>query len=153
MNRLVRAAVAGTAATAVMMLLFLFLATQTRLTLDVPAIIARFVGVPDQFAVGMAIFTLAGVIAWPVLFVALSPYIGRLLRTDDLPVQAVAFAVVLWIAFVLLGQPADLGVQFLFIYLFFTFLAHLAYGFTLGVVYEHFGEEPPVTTASPSSES
>ena len=153
MNRLIRAAVAGTAATAVMMLLFLFLATQTRLTLDVPAIIARFVGVPDQFVVGMALFTLAGIVAWPVLFVALSPYLGRLLRTDDLPVQAVAFAFVLWVAFVLLGQPADLDTQLLFIYLFFTFLAHLAYGFTLGVVYEHFAEQPAVTSASPSSES
>ncbi|WP_331235309.1 DUF6789 family protein [Natronorarus salvus] len=151
MNRLARAVVAGTAATAVMMLVFLFLATQTRLTLDVPAIIARFVGLPGEDVVGMAIFTAAGILAWPVLFVAISPYLGRLLRTDDPTVQAVVFAFGLWIAFVLLGRPEELSAQFLFIYLFFTFLAHLAYGFTLGVVYERFGGKPPAVAATHSS--
>ncbi|WP_254542909.1 DUF6789 family protein [Halomarina pelagica] len=135
-NRVTSAIAGGIAGTAVLTLLLILLEVQTREQIRAFDVIARFVGTPGQTAVGFVLFVLAGVFAWPLLFVALRDYIPR---GPDPAAQGTIFAVVLWIAFAIAGR-GDLSGAILILYTAYTFFAHLAYGFTLGVVYGHFRE-------------
>ena len=144
MHRVLRAVVGGIAGTALMSLVFLMAEVETRFLLGVPAAIARFAGVPGRYVLGAAIFVVAGVVAWPVLFVVLEPYLGRLPGGEDAAVSGMYFAVLLWVAFLVPGT-GSLVTAALGIYLVVTLGAHLVYGFTLGALYARLDE----TTASP----
>lgn len=118
----------GIAGTAVLSLLLLLLEVETRSALGVFAAIARFARVPNDPAIGVAIFVAAGIVAWPLVFVA----VERWIPLGDVATRGMAFALVLWLAFVLLSGGVESGTV---VFLPFTLLAHLAYGFTLGAVY------------------
>lgn len=138
MNRFLRAIGAGAAATTVMMLIFLFSQVQTRSQLGAPEAIARFVGLPDQHVVGFVVFAAAGVLVWPVVFVFARRLLVELPGGNDVAVQGMLFGLVLWVAFLVLGT-GQLTWPFVLLYLFFTLVGHLAYGFVLGFAYERMG--------------
>ena len=131
MNRVASVVAGGVAATAVMTLMLLLLEVETRSALGIFYVIARFVGTPDSPAAGFAVFVAAGVVAWPLLFLALEPYLPR---GPDPGARGVVFGAVLWLPFVVLGR-GDISGPLLVLYVGFTLLAHVAYGFTLGAVY------------------
>lgn len=139
MNRAARAVAGGVAGTAVLSLLLLLLEVETREVLELFHAIARFAGVPGQLTVGFILFVLAGVIAWPLLFVAVERYIPL----SDEAERGMVFVVPLWIAFVIIGwgslSTACLSdsecATSLLVYAGGTLLAHLTYGFTVGAVY------------------
>jgi hypothetical protein len=136
MNRVPAVVAGGVAGTAVMTLLLLLLEVETRSAMALFYVIARFVGTPASPATGFALFVLAGVVAWPLLFLALEPYLPR---GPDPAARGVVFAAVLWVPFVILGR-GDIGGPLLVLYVGYTLFAHLAYGFTLGAVYGRFGD-------------
>lgn len=134
MNRFLRAISAGVAATTVLMLVFLFSQVQTRSQLGAPEAIARFVGMPEHHIIGFAVFCAIGILVWPVVFVFVRERVaGRGPR--DPTVQGLLFGVVLWVLFLVLGT-GQLTWPFVILYLLFTLIGHLAYGFVLGFVYE-----------------
>lgn len=138
MNRFLRAIGAGAAATTVMMLVFLFSQVQTRSQLGAPEAIARFVGLPDQHVVGFIVFAAAGVLVWPIVFVFARRLLVELPGGNDAAVQGMLFGLVLWVAFLVLGT-GQLTWPFVLLYLFFTLVGHLAYGFVLGFAFERMG--------------
>lgn len=128
MSRFSDALGAGIAGTAVLSLLLLLLEVETRSAIGIFDAIARFARFPDDVGVGVAIFVAAGIVAWPLLFLAVEGWIPL----DDVATRGMAFAVPLWFAFVIVSGGVDSGAV---IFLPFTLLAHLAYGFTMGMVY------------------
>jgi hypothetical protein len=138
MNRFLRAITAGVAATTIMSLIFLFSQVQTRSQLGAPEAIARFVGMPDQHVIGFLIFAAAGIFVWPVVFVLARGVLAGLPGGNDAAMQGMLFGLLLWFAFLVLGT-GELTWPFVLLYLFFTLLGHLAYGFTLGFGYERMG--------------
>lgn len=135
MNRFLRAIGAGVVATTVMMLIFLFMQVQTRSRLGAPEAIARFVGVPDQLYVGFVIFVLIGILVWPVVFALIEEYLASLPGGRDVAIRGITFGVLLWFAFLVLGT-GEVTWPFVLLYVLFTLIGHLVYGFTLGVVYQ-----------------
>lgn len=135
MHRAVRAIAGGAAGMAIMTLILLIGEAEVRFQLGVPQAISRFVGTPGQTLLGFLLFFAVGIIAWPLLFVALERYLSRVPGGDDPAIRGMVFAVLLWVSFVILGSGGLTG-TILVLYLAFTFIAHLAYGFTLGAVYE-----------------
>lgn len=138
MNRLASAIAGGVAGTSVLSLLMLLLDVQTRSALGIFAAIARFVRLPGQLALGFLLFVLVGVVAWPLVFIA----VVERIPTEDPAAAGVLFAVPLWAAFVLIGRGTLVGGA-LFVYAGFSLLAHLAYGYVLGAVFEHFAGTVP----------
>lgn len=130
MHRLLRAIAGGVAGTALLSLLLLMLQVETRSAVEVFAAIARFVGVPGELTLGFLVFLLAGSVAWPLLFTV----VERALPFEDPASRGMAFALPLWVAFVVVGR-GDMNGSLLAVYASFTLLAHLAYGYTLGAVY------------------
>ncbi|WP_122090817.1 DUF6789 family protein [Halalkalicoccus subterraneus] len=135
MNRFLRAISAGLAATTVMSLVFLFSQVQTRQQLGAPEAIARFAGVPEHHIIGFAIFAAAGVLLWPVVFVFARDLLANLPGGRDAVGQGLLFGLLLWVLFLILGT-GELTWPFVILYLFFTLIGHLVYGFTLGFGYE-----------------
>lgn len=131
MNRPTAALGGGVAGTAVLSLLLLLLEVETRSVIGIFDVIARFVRMPGSPAVGFVVFLAAGVVAWPLLFVALERYLPG---GPDPARRGLVFATALWVAFVVLGR-GDIHGHLLIVYVAFTLLAHLAYGFALGAVY------------------
>ncbi|AEH36582.1 DUF6789 family protein [Halopiger xanaduensis] len=131
MKRFPSAVAAGVSATTVMTLLLLLLEVETRSAMDIFYVIARFIGTPNDPAVGFALFVVAGVVAWPLLFLALEPYLPR---GPDPAARGVVFASLLWVPFVITGR-GDIGGPLLILFSAYTLFAHWAYGFTLGAVY------------------
>lgn len=127
----------GVAGTAVLTLSLLLLEVQTREQIRMFDVIARFVGLPEQTTVGFVLFVLAGVLAWPLLFLAIEEYLPF---GPDPAARAAVMAVALWVAFAYAGRGTLSG-PLLLIYAGFTFFAHIAYGFVLGAVYGHLYEE------------
>ena len=135
MTRFLRAIGAGAVATTVMMGILLFMQVQTRSKLRAPESIARFVGVPGHRYIGLAIFIAVGILVWPVVFAAIEDYLAGLPGGRDTAIRGVFFGLLLWIAFLVLGT-GELTWPFVVLYLLFTLIGHVAYGFTLGVVYQ-----------------
>ena len=54
---------------------------------------------------------------------------------NDAATQGLLFGLVLWVAFLVLGT-GELTWPFVLLYLFFTLVGHLAYGFILGFGYD-----------------
>lgn len=120
----------------------ILLEVQTRSQIHIFEAIARFVGLPNNLVIGFALFVVAGVLAWPLLFIALEPYIPR---GPDPAARGIVFAFVLWIAFVITGR-GPIGWPLIIVYAGLTLLAHLAYGFTLGAVYARLRTETVAMT-------
>ncbi|XVH30470.1 DUF6789 family protein [Haloferacaceae archaeon DSL9] len=130
MKRIGSAIAGGVAGMAVMSLLLLLLEVETREQIGVFDAVARFVGMPGNTFLGFVFFLAAGCLAWPLLFLALE----SMVPIRDRATKGMLFATVLWIAFVITGR-GDLSGPLLLIYAVFTLISHLAYGFTLGAVY------------------
>ncbi len=133
MDRVPSVIAGGFAGTVVLSLLLLLLEVQTREQIQTFDVIARFVGVPGQYVVGFVIFVVAGVFAWPLVFVALEGYLPL---GPDPAARAVGMGVALWVAFVITGR-GDIGGPLLIIFAGYTLVAHVVYGFVLGAVYAH----------------
>lgn len=131
MNRPASALVGGFVGTALMSLVLVLIEVQTRYILRIFYVIARFVRRPDDPFVGFLLFVLVGVAVWPLLFVAVLEYVPQ---GPDPAVKGMIFAVPIWVAFVVTGR-GEFALPTLVIYVAFTLVAHLVYGFVLGAVY------------------
>jgi hypothetical protein len=130
---------AGLVSTAVMLFIFLISEAETDFNLGVPAAIAEFVGMAGKPYLGFAIFVFAGVVVWPLLFAAIEGRLAVIPGADDIGVRGILFAFLLWFAFLGLGSTGlHLEGAFFFLYIVFSLLAHLAYGYSLGVFYGRF---------------
>lgn len=138
MKRLPRAIAAGISATAVMSVMLLMLEVQTRSEMHIFSVIARFIGTPDSPTIGFVLFAIAGSVAWPLLFLALEPYLPR---GPDPAARGVVFATILWVPFVITGR-GDIGGPLIVLFAAYTLFAHWAYGFTLGAVYGRLSNQP-----------
>lgn len=131
MNRAVSAVLAGAVATMVMSMALAIFEVEARYAIGIFAAIARFVRVPGNLFLGFLVYVLVGTVAWPLVFLSLKPYVPLDL---DPAVAGMLLALPLWVGFAVVGRP-DAGAPLLLLYLAFTLLAHLVYGFTLGAVY------------------
>ena len=87
--------------------------------------------------VGYLIFLANGMVPWPLVFAALMEY----LPGERPPVSGLFFGAALWTGFVL-GFYTDYTGLTLALYLVFTFVAHLVYGFGVGAVFEYLSTRP-----------
>ncbi len=134
MNRALSAVLGGAVGTAVMSMVLAMIEVEARYAIGIFEAIARFARVPGEPALGFVIYALVGTVAWPLLFLSLEQYVPLDL---DPAVAGMLMGTVLWTAFAFIGR-GDIGGPLLLVYLSFTLLAHLAYGFTLGAVYARF---------------
>lgn len=128
-------AVAGAAGT-VMLSAVLFVALNLG-TFDSAAFggLAELVGIGESVLVGYVIFFAGGMTTWPLLFVSLQEY----LPGSTLALRGVTFATVTWTGFLGAFYTGQSGLA-LAGYVVFSLVAHWAYGFTLGSVFEYFLE-------------
>ena len=131
MNRALRAVGGGVAGTIVLGIFLLVLDTQARGAVSIPSVIARFLGVPGRPILGIALFAAVNVVLWPLLFVAVERYLPR---GPDPASRGVVFAAIIGIVFVFMGRGEVSGPIF-FVYVGFSLIAHLAYGFVFGSIY------------------
>lgn len=139
MNRLTSAVAGGLVGTTLMSLVFVLMEVQTRYVIHVFNVIARFVRRPGEPYLGFLLFAIAGVVVWPLLFVALREHIPP---NRDPAIQGMVLATVLWIVFVITGR-GTLNGPVLAIYATFSLFAHLVYGFSLGAVYASLADVAP----------
>lgn len=132
MNRALSAIAGGVAGTAILSLGLIVTDVETGYQIGIFEAIAEFVGTPQRLALGFVLFVLAGVLAWPLVFLVVE---SALPGDRDPAMAGMALAVLLWAAFVIAGSAGVSG-ALLIPYLAFTFVAHLAYGYTLGAVYD-----------------
>lgn len=137
MNRALSAVLGGAVGTAVMSVVLAMIEVEARYAIGIFDAIARFARVPGEPALGFVIYALVGTVAWPLLFLSLEEYVPLDL---DPAVAGMLMGTVLWFAFAIIGR-GDMGGPLLLVYLTFTLLAHLAYGFVLGAVYARFADE------------
>lgn len=135
MVRVLRSIGSGVVATAVMMGTFLFMQAQTRSRLGAPEAIASYVGLPDRANLGIALFVAIGVLVWPVVFAFVHGRLPDAVADVDAGVLGLGFGAVLWVFFLLLSSGGPQW-PFVLLYLAFTLIAHLAYGYTLGLAYQ-----------------
>ncbi|MFB9808184.1 DUF6789 family protein [Haladaptatus pallidirubidus] len=134
---------AGIVSTGLMLFIFTIAEAETRFALGVPAAVAEFVGMPGQLYLGFAVFVFAGVVVWPLLFAAIDDNLRVIPAGEDVGIRGIVFALILWAAFLLLGSAGlQLEGPFFVLYLVFTLLAHLAYGYSLGILYARFTHQP-----------
>lgn len=88
-------------------------------------------------AVGYVLFLATGMVMWPLLFAS----IGSYLPGEKFAAKGVPFGVVLWTGFVLAFYEGFGGLT-LAAYVVLTLVAHIAYGFTLGSVFDYFSNRP-----------
>lgn len=92
----------------------------------------------DPLALGYLIFLAGGMVTWPLLFASIGSYLpGRRFATKGLP-----YGFVLWTGFVLAFADGVGGGFTLGLYAVLTLIAHLAYGFTLGSVFDYLSDRP-----------
>ncbi|WP_218836348.1 DUF6789 family protein [Halorarum salinum] len=146
MNKPTSAVLGGAAGVAVLSVALLLIEVETRSRIGLFDVVARFVGVPGNQALGFLLFVAAGTFAWPLLFVALEAYLPL---GPDPAIRGVGFAIPLWVAFVVLGR-GDLSGAILVVYGVLTLFAHVAYGFTLGAVYGRLSGETDARRPMPA---
>ncbi|WP_227356947.1 DUF6789 family protein [Haladaptatus salinisoli] len=130
---------AGVLSTGLMMFILVVAEAEARFELGVPAAVAGFVGMPNRLYLGFIAFVLFGIVVWPLLFAAVEGRMTSLPGGDDIGIRGILFALVLWVAFLVLGSAGlHLAGPFLVLYLVFSLIAHLAYGYSLGVLYGRF---------------
>ena len=138
MNRPISAILGGAVGTTVMSLMLAVMEVEARGAMDLFGAIARFARVPGNQFLGFSIYALVGVIVWPLLFLGLERYLSP---STDPAVKGMAMGAILWFGFAVVGR-GDIGGALLFVYLAFTLVAHLAYGFTMGAVYARLSRDP-----------
>ena len=144
-----RAVAGGAVGMVVMVLALIMLNIQTRSALNLYALIAQFVGVGGDRSLGFVIFVAVGVFVWPLIFAWAEPHLPP---EGDAAVSGMLFAVVIWLAFMVTSVP-DVPTILLFLFGGYTLLAHLAYGFTLGLVYGWTARRPdPSAGADPDTD-
>jgi len=143
-NRIVGGILGGATGISVMSLVLLLLEVETREQVRAFDAVARYVGMPGNTFVGFVTFAFVGTVIWPLLFVAIEPYFPF----DDSPSNGMVLGAVLWIAFFVLGR-GDISGPLLAVFAGFTLLAHLAYGFLLGALYNRFSDAPESTADRP----
>lgn len=94
-------------------------------------------GTQWSVAIGYLIFLGNGMVPWPLLFASLMEY----LPGEKPATSGMFFAAALWTGFVMGFYNGFTGVT-LALYLVFSFVAHLVYGFALGQVFEYLGTRP-----------
>lgn len=145
MNRALSAILGGAVGTAVMSVVLAMIEVEARYAIGIFEAIARFVRVPGEPVLGFLIYVLVGTVAWPLLFLSLEQYVPLDL---DPAVAGMLMGTVLWFGFAIIGR-GDMTGPLLLVYLTFTLLAHLAYGFVLGAVYARFsGRSAPAARSS-----
>ena len=137
-------AVGGLVGTAAMTIGLFVASTLDAFDMQTFAILGDLTGLAVLFpgnalAVGYVIFLAGGMITWPLLFAATSPYLpGKNFAMKGLP-----YGFVLWTGFVLAfaegigGGPVILALNAVL-----TLLSHFAYGFTLGAVFDYLSDRP-----------
>jgi hypothetical protein len=103
--------------------------------------LAAILGLGDDRVVGYLLVFAAGVVLWPLLFVA----IGERVPGGADPSRGLAFGTVMWSGFVLAFRTDQTG-RALALYASLTLLAHWAYGFVLGAAFEYLAERVPKFT-------
>lgn len=93
----------------------------------------------SPLALGYLIFLGGGMVTWPLLFASIGTYLpGRDFATKGLP-----YGFVLWTGFVLaFSEGIAPGAVTLALYAALTLVAHLAYGFALGSVFDYLSDRP-----------
>lgn len=104
------------------------------------ASVATMVGL-EQYGpavtMGFLVFLLGGMLPWPLLFAALMGY----LPGKRPPVTGVVFGTILWTGFIFGFYEGYTGTA-LALYLALTLVAHWAYGFGVGLVFEYLSTRP-----------
>jgi hypothetical protein len=136
MHRALRAVAGGVVGTLVLGFFLLVLDTQARGALSIGSVIGRFLGISGPPVLAIALFTVLTVVGWPALFVAVEEYLPF---GPDPAARGVAFAAIVGVAFVVVGRGPIRG-PILVLYVGFSLLAHLAYGFAFGSVYGRLAE-------------
>jgi hypothetical protein len=131
MKRVLSAILGGAVGTAVLSVVLAMLEVEARYAIDIFGAIARFVRVPGNPALGFAIYAFVGTVVWPLLFLSLERYVPLDL---DPAIAGMLLGSVLWFAFAFIGK-GEMNTGLLLVYLTFTWVAHLAYGFSMGAVY------------------
>ncbi|WP_440008488.1 DUF6789 family protein [Halomicrococcus sp. SG-WS-1] len=91
----------------------------------------------NPVAVGYIIFLLGGMVTWPLLFAS----IGSYLPGEEFAIKGLPYGFVLWTGFAPAFYEGFSGAA-LVVYLVLTFLGHLAYGFSLGSVFDYLSTRP-----------
>lgn len=91
----------------------------------------------DPVAVGYLVFLGAGMTIWPLLFAS----IGSYLPGDTCAIKGISYGFVLWTGFVMAFYDGYAGTA-LVLYAVLTLLAHFAYGFSLGAVFDYLSGRP-----------
>lgn len=138
MNRPVSAILGGVVGTTVMSVMLAVMEVEARGAMGMFTAIAQFVRMPGSEFLGFALYVVVGVVVWPLLFLGLEDYVSV---ESDPAVTGLLMGAVLWLGFAIVGG-SRLGGVLLVVFLLFTLLAHLAYGFTMGAVYARLSQEP-----------
>ncbi len=135
-------AIGGLVGTAAMTAILLVATTFGAFDLNSFAVLARLTGADallpsNPTAVGYLIFLGGGMVTWPLLFAS----IGLYLPGKTYAIRGLTYGFVLWTGFVLAFYGGYSGLL-LVAYLVLTFLGHLAYGFSLGAVFDYLSDRP-----------
>jgi hypothetical protein len=135
-------AVGGLVGTSLLTLVLLSAAQFDAFELASFSILARLTGLtllfPENTAVvGFVVFVLFGMVPWPLFLASL----GWFLPGDRFATRGLPFGFILWTGFAIGFYDGYTGLA-LAIYLFFTLVGHLAYGFSLGAVFDYLSERP-----------
>ena len=133
-----RAILSGGVGMIVMVLALVMLNIQTRSALNLYDLVARFVGMSGNRSLGFVVFVAVGIVVWPLIFAWAEPHLPP---EGDPAVSGMLFAVVIWLAFMVTSVP-EVPTILLFLFGGYTLLAHLAYGFTLGLIFGWTAKRP-----------
>jgi len=90
--------------------------------------LADLAGVATGRTVGLGLFLGAGVLAWPLMFATLGPY----LPGESATARGVVFGMTLWFGFLVGFAPNYAGLD-LVVFVAFSGVSHLVYGALLGI--------------------
>jgi len=137
-------AVGGLVGTAAMTIGLFVASTLNAFDMQTFAVLSELTGLNvilpgNALAIGYLIFLAGGMVTWPLLFAATSPYLpGKNFAQKGLP-----YGFVLWTGFVLaFAEGIGGGPVILALYAVLTLLSHFAYGFTLGAVFDYLSDRP-----------
>lgn len=104
--------------------------------------LAELVGMPREsvltLPIGVFIFIGGGITTLPLLFVALAEFLPP---RRSVALRGVSYAVIVWTGFLIAFWSGESGTELL-VYVLTTLLAHIAYGYVLGGVFDHYAEPP-----------
>ncbi|WP_101298300.1 DUF6789 family protein [Halegenticoccus soli] len=135
-------AVGGLVGTTVMTVVLLIAATLGAFEVSSFASLTELTGVNvliplDPVSAGYVLFLLNGMVTWPLLFASIGSYLpGTKYATKGIP-----YGMVLWTGFVMAFYSDQTGIA-LVLYLLLTLLGHVAYGFSLGSVFDYLANRP-----------